>query len=475
MDAFFSLFSGFRWQDGLDILVNTYIIFRLYVLFRGTQVFRGLLGIVILWGVGQAALSLGLIVTNWAMQGVIAVAALIVIIVFRNEISGVFQSRSFKSFFWGIPKYQHHTPVDIIAAGVNELARKKIGALMVLPLKQGLDSAVQGGVRLDCRLSQKVLVSLFWPGSPLHDGAAVIQGERLVSGGAILPLSKRRDLPSYFGTRHRAASGLAELTDALVIVVSEERGEITMFKDREIHHVEDASILETLLRKHTGETTDATGQMRQTLEFCLVGALAFICITGLWSRFSKGMETLAEYQIPIEFVNPEQKMEIISSSASSVTLVISGARPLIKSLKPEQLNLKLNLAQSVVGENKLTITRNNILLPPGIQLKNVQPSELAVTLDTLVEKELPVQPNWVGKLDPDFIMTSAIPVPSRVKIRGGGLALAKVTTLFTEKLSLDGIDGPGVVTAALALDPTVFKWVEYPEVQIQYQIRRKTP
>ena len=86
MESLINLFSGFRWQDGLDILLNAYILFRLYVLFRGTNVFRGLLAICILWAIGQAAQTLGLIVTNWAMQGVIAAAALIIIIVFRNEI-----------------------------------------------------------------------------------------------------------------------------------------------------------------------------------------------------------------------------------------------------------------------------------------------------------------------------------------------------------------------------------------------------
>ncbi|MCG8564045.1 MAG: diadenylate cyclase [Desulfobacterales bacterium] len=473
MEILWSPFFGFRWQDGLDILLNTYIIFRLYVLFRGTHVIRGLLGILILWGAGQAAVSLGLIVTNWVMQGVIAVAALIVIVVFRNEISGVFQTRSFRSFFWGIPQYQHQTPVDIIAASVHELARKKIGALMVLPLKQGLDSTVQGGVRLDGTLSRKMLVSLFWPGSPLHDGAAVIQGDRIVTGGAILPLSQRRDLPPDFGTRHRAASGLAELTDALVIVVSEERGEITVFRGLEIHHLDDGTELETFLQEHAGGDTAEKGVLGQSLELALVGIIALVCVTGLWARFSKGMETLAQHQIPLDFVNPDQKMEIISSSASSVNLVISGARPLIQSLNPEQMKIRLNLSQSVVGKNQLAISRSNIQLPPGIHLKEIEPTELTVVLDTLVEKELPVQPNWVGKLEGELVMKAAIPHPGTVVVRGGGMALKDVTTVFTEPIPLDELTGSGEVSVDLALDPTQVKWAESPRVRIDYIIVKK--
>ncbi|MBU0970749.1 MAG: DisA protein, partial [Proteobacteria bacterium] len=114
MESLIYLFSGFRWQDALDILWNSYIVFRLYVLFRGTNVIRALLAICVLWVINQVAVSLGLIITNWAMQGIVTVAALIVIIVFRNEISSVLQTKSMKSFFWGIPRYQFNTPLNII-------------------------------------------------------------------------------------------------------------------------------------------------------------------------------------------------------------------------------------------------------------------------------------------------------------------------------------------------------------------------
>ncbi len=379
MESIIYLFSGFRWQDALDILLNTYILFRLYILFRGTNLFRGLLAICVLWGGGQAALTLGLIVTNWAMQGVIAVAALIVIIVFRNEISGVLQTKNLKSFLWGIPRYQFHTPLHIIASSVHELAKQKIGALIVLPLKQGLDSAVQGGIALDGKISQKMLVSIFWPGSPMHDGAAIIQGEKIVSAGAILPLSKSDNLPSYFGTRHRAASGLSERTDAMVIVVSEERGEITVFKKTETHNIQTTKDLEKILQDHTGEDSTRKPFIHPTLKLVMVGLISLFCITGIWASFSKGMETLAEHEVPVEFINPDQKMEIISSSASNVKLLISGARPLIKSIKPEQINIKLNLSQSVVGINKLNITKENIILPPEIKLKSIEPSKLDIS------------------------------------------------------------------------------------------------
>ncbi len=470
MDSFLYLFSGFRWQDGLDILLNTYILFRLYVLFRGTNVFRGLLGIAALWGAGQAAQSLGLIVTNWAMQGIIAVAAVIVIVVFRNEISNALQARDLKSFFWGIPRYQHHTPLDDIAQSVRDLAAKRIGALIVLPLKQGLDTVVQGGVRLDSRLSQQLLVNIFWPGSPMHDGAAIIQGDRLTRAGAILPLSQKTDLPPFFGTRHRAASGLAQVTDAMVIVVSEERGEISIFKDGEFKKVADAQRLEAILKSHTGDETVRRRFSQKAAEPVVVALISLACITGIWASFSKGMETFAEFDVPVEFINPDQKMEIVSSSSSKIRLMLSGARPLINSVRPEQINVKLNLSKAVVGSNMLSITSKNILLPPGIRLKNIEPQTLSVTLDALTEKQLYIQPNWTGKLPEGLVMTQAATVPETVTVRGGGLDLQDVTTLFTEEIALGRLTESGSLTVALVPGSPSVKLKGSGEVEVRFSI-----
>ena len=474
MESLLYLFSGFRWQDALDILLNSYILFRLYVLFRGTNVIRVLLAFCLLWIASQAAVPLGLIITNWAKQGVITVAALIIIIVFRNEISSVLQTKNLKSFLWGIPRYQSHTPLNIIVESVFELAEKKIGALIVLPLKQGLDSLIQGGIPIKGKLSQEILVSVFWPGNPMHDGAAVIQGDWITSAGVILPLSKRKDLPSTFGTRHRAASGLTELSDAMVIVVSEERGKISIFKENQTVNIHNRSALEKLLREHTGDDSAKKGLRHQTIELTAAALISLFCITGIWFSFSKGMETLATHEVPVEFMNPDQKMEIISSSASNIKLLISGVKPLINSIKPEQINIKLNLSESVVGINKLSITRENIVLPPGIRLKKIEPSELDITLDTLLEKELPVQPNWIGKLPEGLVMKEAKALPQTIRVTGGGIVLKNISTIYTEKILLDKITESGTAFVNLVLNPASLRLENNNKIQIEYLISKKS-
>lgn len=457
MDLLTHFFIGLRWQDVIDIILNSYILFRLYVLFRGTDVIRMVIAIATLWILERIALGMGLIVTSWAMQGIIAAAALIIIIVFRNEIAGVLQPRSLKSFFWGIPQHQIRTPIDIIVGSVYELARHKLGALLVLPLKKDIQTVVHGGVPWQGKLSQEMLLSIFWHGTPVHDGATVVHGDRIVEVAAILPLSKSSDLPACFGTRHRAAAGLAEQTDALIIVVSEERGQVTVFKDRAIIHIKDSVELEQVLQEHAGAVTDTNGARRHMVELSIAALLCFASITGIWFSFTRGLETLVTLEVPVEFMNRDPGMELFAASASSVKLQLSGSGSLIKSVRPDQIKVKLNLANAVAGSNQIAIARDSIVLPPGIQLKQVEPEALEVNLDVPAEKILPVQVDWTGKLEPGLILAAARLNPDTVKVVGGSQTLKNIETIYTEKIPLENIVADGNVSVGLVLLPSSLK------------------
>ncbi len=475
MDPLIQSLVGLRWQDLVDILLNSYILFRLYVLFRGTNVIRMVIAIAMLWILERMAMSMGLIVTSWAMQGIIAAAALIIIIVFRNEIAGVLQARSFMSFFWGIPQRQIQTPIDIIVESVYELARHKLGALIVLPLKKGIESVVHGGVPWQGKLSREMLLSIFWHGTPVHDGATVIQGDQIVEVAAILPLSKSKDLPSHFGTRHRAAFGLAEKTDALVIVVSEERGEVTVFKDRAIIHIKDSNDLDRMLREHAGTVHATKGARHRIMELSLAAMICLIGITGIWFSFARGFETFVTMEVPVEFMNRGPKMELLATSASSVTLQLSGSGSLIRSVRPDQVKVKLDLANAVVGSNKIAIASDSIVLPPGIHLKQVEPQILKVNLDMVDQKKLPIQPDWSGKLPPGLILQDARVSPDLVKVTGGSLALKNIQIIYTEKIPLENITTDGKISVGLVLLPSYLKLDNESQnrVEVIYKIAKR--
>lgn len=454
MESLWHFFVSLRWQDVLDIAINSYLLFRLYILFRGTNIIRMLVVIGILWLLRRISADMGMIVTSWVVQGIIAATALIIIIVFRNEISAVFQMRSLRSFFWGIPQRQVQTPIDIIANSVEELAKRRLGALIVLPLKKGLDDIIHGGILWQGKLSKEMLVSIFLHDSPVHDGAILIQGNQVVKVGAILPLSKDSNLPSHFGTRHRAAAGLSEQTDSLIIVVSEERGDVTVFKDKSITHIDNTMALSDVLQRHTGAASPIKEAKSQKIELGAVAATCLLVVAGIWFSFARGMDTFTTLQVPIEFINRGQNIEIFNASVGSVQLQVSGSRSLINSVTPDQVQVKLDLTDVEPGQNVVPISRRRISLPPGIDLKQIEPQSVTVNVDFLKRTSLSIQPDWTGKLPAGLIMQSATTDPANIEVVGGSLALQDIRTVYTEPISLDNLQEDDTITVGLMLLPT---------------------
>ncbi|UCE54918.1 MAG: diadenylate cyclase [Desulfobacterales bacterium] len=478
MDRIISFFYSFRWQDILDITVTSYILFRFYILFRGTNVFRILIGMTILWFFQRFAVSLGLVVTSWVVQGVAAVAALIIIVVFRNEIRSVLQARNLKSLLWGFSYKTVNTTIEFIVDSVFNMAQRKCGALIVFPGKEDLEEEIQRGIPWKGVISNEMISSIFWPDNPVHDGAAIIRGNQIIEVCAILPLSHRSDLPSHYGTRHRAALGLAESTDAMVIVVSEERGDVLVAKDSHLREVKQKRGLEKKLQEHMGLVPKKKPFVRkESFETVMAALLSIIFITGVWYNVTSGRDTLVTLRIPIEYKNRKPAMEILQRSANAVSLDLSGSGALIKSIKPDQIQVSLDLNKAVVGNNSYTVTRENISLPPGILLKSVYPTEINVELDVTIKKKLPVQVDWVGKLPDHLILVEAQIDPQTVEIIGGKRILEKISTLYTEKVPLDNLKGKGNITANLALNPASLKIApgSKEKITIKYETEERYP
>ncbi|HMA86077.1 MAG TPA: diadenylate cyclase [Desulfosalsimonadaceae bacterium] len=472
------LSSVIRWQDILDILLNSYILFRLYVLFRGTHVIRVVAGLVLLWLFQRVATQMGLIVTSWAMQGIIAAAALIVIIVFRNEIRNVLQAQNLRAILWGFPKKNIQTPVDILTESVSDLSRRRIGALIILPGKEDLRDMVQGGVNWQGLISKEMLLSIFWNGNPVHDGAAVIEGNRIARVGTILPLSQRQDLPQRFGTRHRAALGLAQNSDAMVIVVSEETGNIIVAKGHEIIDIHDNQVLRYNIRKHLGIGLEPPkGVKRETIELSIAGLLCLICMTFIWFSFTRGMETLTTMEMPVEFVNRASGLEIFDTSASTAKLYLSGSGALIKNMRSDQVKVTVDLSRADIGANVFNLNSKNVSLPPGIHLNRIEPSVLTVTLDKLTTKVIPIQVNWVGEMPGGMLLKSAEVSPSTVKVVGASQRLAETPTIYTEPVRLGRLEASGTFNAKLILEPASLQVAEGAEdrVKVTYVMQSRSP
>ena len=477
MEKVLQFLSGIRWQDVVDIGLNSYILFRFYVLFRGTYVFRVLIGLTMLWFFQQMASYMGLIVTSWVVQGIVAVAALIIVVVFRNEIRSVLQARNFRTILWGFTSKTRIAPIDIIAESAFELARRRHGALIVIPGDEDIQELIQSGIAWNGDISREMILSIFYPDNPVHDGAALIDGDRIARAGVILPLSRREDLPSYLGTRHRAALGLAEATDSLVVVVSEQRGEVSVAKGMRLQVIGSPRQLAETIGEHFGIADEQSlPAKKERLEVTTAALVSLLFITGFWFSISRGLETLVTFDVPIEYQNRNPNMEIVHASVNAVRLNLSGSGTLVKSTRPEQVRVRLDLSTAVVGQNDFAITAGNISLPPGLVLKNVNPQSIAVDLDVTVRKDLPVQVDWAGRLSENLILAEATVDPSRVEIAGGKRILENLQTIYTEKIPLDRLrEGVGVIEVPLAIQPASLKAASgsNEKVAVKYLTRRR--
>jgi uncharacterized protein (TIGR00159 family) len=447
MELLFSFLGTLRWQDYVDILLISYILFRFYVLFRGTHVLRVLTGIAILWVFQRIAVFFGLILTSWVLQGITAVAALIIIIIFRNEIRSVLQAKNFKTILWGLPHASEDTPIEVIVESVEALSKHRYGALIVLPKNEDLHDFAQKGIPWRGILSKEMITSIFWHDNPVHDGAAVIEGDRVTEVGVIL-----------YGTRHRAALGLAETTDALAIFVSEETGNVGVAKDAGITEIADNDQLKLHISEHLGRYAKESGQLRkEKLEFGLAALFSVILVSAVWFGFIRGMDTLIAMEIPLEYNKRDPNMEIIETSVNDVRLQLGGSRALIKSIRPEQIQVRLDLDNAVAGKNAFSITQENITLPPGITLRKITPSVVEATLEITIKKVLPIQADWVGELPKNIIMSEVALVPETITITGGNRILDNISTIYTEKIPLDNIKNSGGITVSPVLNPASLK------------------
>jgi diadenylate cyclase len=230
-----TLFQQFRWNDALDILIVAVVIYQLIIALRGTRAFQMLLGLGLIYVAAWVSLRLGLITVNWALSNLLAVWLLLVIILFQPEFRRVLASvgrrGSLLGAFW---RYQEAHMIDEVVRAVTALAGKKIGAILVLERESRLSDLVDSGTPMDAIVSRRLLESIFYPYSPLHDGAVILSRDRIVAASCFLPLSINPDLPRDLGTRHRAAVGVSEESDAIAIVVSEETGNLSLVVGGEI-------------------------------------------------------------------------------------------------------------------------------------------------------------------------------------------------------------------------------------------------
>jgi len=249
--------AGASWRDAVDVLVVAFVAYRILVGFRGTRALQMLLGVMILVLASLVARRLDLRGAQWLLDTIWSFWVVVLAVLFQPELRRSLErlapERLLQVIAGGGRAARAHV-VDEIAGAADALVSRRIGGLIVMERSAGLSQYAELGVSLDARVSVDLLVSLFVPASPLHDGAVLVERDRINAAGCFLPLSRSFHVGRALGTRHRAALGVAEETDAVAVVVSEETGNISVAVDGRIEPLHDAEALGRRLDQLLGGT-----------------------------------------------------------------------------------------------------------------------------------------------------------------------------------------------------------------------------
>jgi len=252
----------------IDVIAVAFILYQLLRLVKGTQATQLIVGLVVLGIIGLAATQLHLILLGWLFQNAAPIAVLAIVVLFQPELRRILDQvgrlghlgRPLSAFN---PQVFNKSVTEAIRAA-EKLAQRRVGALVVFEREVGLEDYASTGVRINGELSAEFLQTIFFPNSPLHDGAVIVRGSVILAAGCLLPLADESQVRDRLGTRHRAAIGLSLASDALILVVSEETGGISLVENGQIYRNLDA---DGLRRRLTGglETAGPAGGGRQHL------------------------------------------------------------------------------------------------------------------------------------------------------------------------------------------------------------------
>ena len=250
----------FNWHDVVDILIVSIVLYRIFLLIKGTRAVQMLWGLFLISGAYTVSRFFDFFTIQWIVNNFLSFIILIIVILFQEDIRRGLTRFGRNPFFAGVSQLEETYVLEELVKAANTLAQRRIGALIALERESLLNEFVEMGVSIDSKVSRELICSIFLPYSPLHDGALLVRQGRLSAAGCFLPLTTKPGIEKNLGTRHRAAIGLSERTDAAVIVVSEEDGTVSLAVNGHIVKPVDADTLrERLLTMFNPRKTPSKG------------------------------------------------------------------------------------------------------------------------------------------------------------------------------------------------------------------------
>jgi len=471
MDMVLFIQQFFDWRALVDIFLIAAGLFFLYRTLQRLGTWGIAAGILVAMLGYMLASLLDLRGIEWVFGNLSQVAVLALIIIFQPELRKIFERassvRRTKKLAPG------HELVGILVSALWNLADKRQGALVVIPGNEPIQEWLTGGLKLDAAPSIPLIMSLFDPNSPGHDGAVIISKGKLANFGVRLPASQSMRLSEEFGTRHHAAMGLSERSDALVLVVSEERGKISIFKHGKMHAISDRKGLTTSINEHwqnlSSYALNLPRDETRWQRFAQMAASLALAVF-FWSTLIIAQGEMIErvFTVPVEFTASPQHLALVGKKELNVRLHISGPKSNLALINPLEMGVKIDLSKAVPGNQTFVITADNMRLPREIKLLDVIPSSIQLTLAEIVEREVAIKPQLLGKLPGNQSIQSIRMIPATIRVFSPASDKKNsITAVMTTPVYLDSIYGNTTVFCKIiappSLQPVEKRW---PDVEI---------
>ena len=476
VESFRAILHGLRIQDFFDILIISVLVYGILIWFRQTASRFVLVGIGLLGIVYILARQFQLYLTAVVLQGFFAILLVALVVIFQEELRRFFERiatwRQIRTPKVG-PAYEQE--MEVITQSVATLVQRHVGALIVVQGEEPLERHLEGGTELEGLLSVPLFESLFDPHSGGHDGAVVIREGRLVRFGCHLPLSLDSRKFGRMGLRHTAALGLAERSDALCIVVSEERGIVSLAREGEIVGLRGASELKEALvdfyRKR--EPADQPrGLFRRGRKRFWEKGVAVLLSCALWILFGYPKGSVSRnFVVPIEYRNLPSDWVMEDPRVTSAEVLVSGPEQAFRLLDPNNLAISVDLSNIQEGTEEIVLTRDMVQMPSNLSLEAIKPKTIQIRANRLLRTKVPVEAVTGGALPAGLELQGIEVTPRSVTVLLPPLSSERKMKIQTEEIDLGQITATTTLTPQLVYPPEVrFAGGNVPSVKVTIKV-----
>lgn len=468
----------FEWRNLIDVLLIAAGMFVLYRTMQRRGTWKIMAGILLAMAIFLLANLLDLNGIKWIYSNLSNVILIAFIVIFQPELRKIFEQAV------SLGRRETHDPAkalsQMIAEGLWRMAQQRRGAIIAFPGREPVDEYVSGGYVLDAKPSYPLLLSIFDPNSPGHDGALVISKGLFTRFGTRLPVSETAALPEEYGTRHHAAMGLSEKTDALVLVASEERGKISIFHMGQMTPAENMAQIVNFIEAHWKNIVSypfVVYQRETRRSFFYQAAISIALAVFFWSTIIVAQSELVEkvISVPVEYSLAASNLVLVGEREKELQLYLSGTKSTLDAMKPSDLRVKIDLSAYGPGTQSVFITSDKIQLPKGVNLLESLPSSLELTLAAITEQWAVINPQLVGNLPEGVETKGVIVIPDRVKVLSPAPEEAeKPISVTTTPVYLESINKTSrilcKIIAPQTIQPVGRQW---PDVEVQILVDLK--